>query len=210
MLQTAMVPTLEATDERIFTDAQLLALIGRGENWALSELYARYARLVFSIALNILNSQASADEIVQQVFAKVWRHAREYRVERGKFSAWVGTITRHQCIDELRRRRVRPMTDSSYWESLDQLAGNDDPAREAQDTFERARVRAALQQIPTQQRLVIELAFWGGMTHREIALHCHSPLGTVATRIRLGMRRLKLLLQESDGLDEAVRDERLL
>ncbi len=197
MLQTAMVPTRGPTGEQIFTDAQLLALIARGENWALSEIYDRYARLVFSIALKTLNDLASAEEIVQQVFTKVWRHAREYRAERGKFSTWVSTITRHQCVDELRRHRVRPITDSSYWESLDRLAGNDDPARDAQDPFEQARVRAALQQIPTQERIVIELAFWGGMTHREIALHCHSPLGTVATRIRLGMRRLKLLLRKS-------------
>jgi RNA polymerase sigma-70 factor (ECF subfamily) len=198
MLQTVTLPTLAATDEQIFADAQLLALLGRSENWALSEIYDRYAGLVFSIALNTLNDQASAEEIVQQVFTKVWRHAREYRVERGKFSTWVSTITRHQCIDELRRRRVRPMTDSSYGELLDQLAGNDDPARDAQDAFEQARVRAALLQIPTRERIVIELAFWGGMTHREIARHCHTPLGTVATRVRLGMRRLKLLLQESD------------
>jgi RNA polymerase sigma-70 factor (ECF subfamily) len=197
MLQTAMVPMLEATDEQIFTDVQLLAFIARGENWALSEIYDHYAGLVFSIALKILNDQASAEEIVQQVFTKVWRHARDYRVERGKFSTWVSTITRHQCIDELRRRRVRPIKDPSDRESLDRLAGNDDPARDAQDTFEQARVREALQQIPTQERIVIELAFWGGMTHREIALHCHSPLGTVKTRLRTGMQRLKLLLQES-------------
>ena len=197
MLQTAMFPTLEATDGRLFTDAQLLARIGRGENWALSEIYDHYAGLAFSIALKILNDQASAEEIVQQVFTKVWRYARDYRVERGKFSTWVGTITRHQCIDELRRRRVRAITDPGYWESLDRLAGNDGPARDAQDTFEQARVREALQQIPMQERTVIELAFWGGMTHREIALHCHSPLGTVKTRMRLGMQRLKLLLQES-------------
>lgn len=197
MLQTAMVPTRGPTGEQIFTDAQLLALIGRGENWALSEIHARYARLVFSIALKTLNDQASAEEIVQQVFTEVWRHARHYRLERGKFSAWVSTITRHQCIDELRRRRVRPMTDPGYWESLDRLVGNDDPAQDAQDTFEQARIRAALQQIPTQERTVIELAFWGGMTQREIALHCHSPLGTVKTRLRLGIQRLKLLLQES-------------
>ncbi|MCI0555090.1 MAG: sigma-70 family RNA polymerase sigma factor [Anaerolineae bacterium] len=194
MLQTAMVPVLETTDEQIFTDAQLLALIVRGKNWALSEIHARYARFVFSIALKTLNDQASAEEIVQQVFTKVWRHARDYRVERGKFSTWVGTITRHQCIDELRRRRAHATADPGYWESLDQFAANDDSA---QDILEQAWVRQALQRIPTQQRIVIELAFWGGMTHREIALHCHSPLGTVKTRLRLGMQRLKLLLQES-------------
>jgi len=196
MLQTAMFPTLEATDEQIFTDAQLLALIVRGKNWALSEIHARYARLVFSIAFKTLNDhdQASAEEIVQQVFTKVWRHAQDYRVDRGKFSTWVGTITRHQCIDELRRRRAHATTARGYWESLDQFAANDDSAR---DIVERAWVRQALQQIPRQERIVIELAFWGEMTHREIALHCHSPLGTVKTRLRLGMRRLKLLLRES-------------
>jgi RNA polymerase sigma-70 factor, ECF subfamily len=183
--------------QQVFTDAQLLALIGQGDNWALSEIHARYARLVFSIALKTLNDQASAEEIVQRVFTEVWQHAREYRVERGKFSTWVSTITRHQCIDELRRRHVRPITDSSSWESLDWLAGNNDPARDEQDTLEQACVRQALQQIPTQQRIVIELAFWGEMTHQEIAIHCHSPLGTVKTRLRLGMRRLKSLLQES-------------
>lgn len=197
MLQTAVVPTFEVIDKQIYTDAQLLALIGHDENWALSEIHARYARLVFSIALKILNDRASAEEIVQQVFTVVWRQAQHYRLERGKFSAWASTITRNQCIDELRRRRIRPMTNPGYWESLDQLAANDDPAQDVQAIFEEARIRKALQQIPTQERIVIELAFWGEMTHREIALHCHSPLGTVKTRLRLGMQRLKLLLQES-------------
>jgi RNA polymerase sigma-70 factor, ECF subfamily len=197
MSKTAIAPRLEATNQQILTDAQLLALIVRGENWALSEIHARYARLVFSIALKTLNDRASAEEIVQQVFTEVWRHARRYRLEQGKFSAWVSAITRHQCIDELRRRRVRPTADSGYWESLDKLAGNDDPAQHVQDTFERARIREALKQIPTQERTVIELAFWGGMTQREIALHSHTPLGTVKTRLRLGMRRLKPLLQEA-------------
>jgi RNA polymerase sigma-70 factor, ECF subfamily len=197
MLQTAMVPTLEMSDTQIFTDAQLLALIMRGENWALSEIHARYARFVFSIALKTLNDSASAEEIVQQVFTQVWRHARQYRMERGKFSAWVGTITRNQCIDELRHRSRHLLTDLDYWKSLGRLAVDDDPAQNVQDTFEQVYILDALQQIPVEQRIVIELAFWGGMTHREIALHCHSPLGTVKTRLRLGMKRLRRLLQES-------------
>lgn len=196
MLQTAMFPALEAIDKHIFTDAQLLAHIEHSENWALSEIHARYARLVFSIALKILNDQASAEEIVQQVFTEIWRQARHYRRERGNFSAWLGTITRHQCIDELRRRRVRPIADPGSWESLDRLAGNDDPAQQVQDAFEKARIRQALEQIPKQERKVIELAFWGGMSQQEIAQHCHTPLGTVKTRLRLGKRRMKSLLQE--------------
>ena len=197
MLQTTIVPTRDAIDKHIFTDAQLLTFIGRGENWALSEIYQRYARLVFSIAFKTLNDQANAEEIVQQVFTKVWRHAQDYHVERGKFSTWVSTITHHQCVDELRRRHENTITYPSYWESLILSASDDGPQSSEQDTFEQVRVREALQQIPLQQRIVIELAFWGGMSHREIALHCHSPLGTVKTRFRLGMQRLKLLLQES-------------
>lgn len=177
-------------------DAQLLALIARGENWALSEIYDRYTWLVFSLALKILNDRASAEEIVQQVFTKVWRSARDYRVERGKFSTWVMSITHHQCIDELRRRRVRPVTQPGDEESLCELASDDDPAQAVQYTFEQARIREALQQIPAEQRIVIELAFGGGLTHQEIAVYCHSPLGTVKTRLRLGMQRLRRLLPE--------------
>ena len=194
MLQTAMVPKLEAINEQIFTDAQLLTLIGRGENWALTEIHARYARLVFSIALKILHDPVSAEDIVQQVFTQVWRHAQQYRLERGKFSAWVGTITRHQCMDEFRRSHGHATMDPDYWESLDQFADNDDSAR---DIFEQVWIHGALQQIPAQERIVIELAFWGGMTQQEIAQQCHSPLGTVKTRLRLGKQKLKLLLQES-------------
>lgn len=196
MLQTVIFPAREAIDEHVFTDAQLLARIGRGENRALSEIYARYAGLVFSIALKSLQDEASAEEIVQQVFTEVWRHARHYRLERGKFSAWVGTITRHLCIDELRRRRARPLTERDE-KSLERIVSTDDPARAVQDTLEQARIGAALQKIPAQERIVIELTYWGGMTQREIALHCRSPLGTVKTRLRLGMQRLKPLLQES-------------
>src|SRR5512136_390533 len=121
MLQTTIAPQLEAAEQQVLTDAQLLALIARGENWALSEIYDRYSRLVFSLALRILNDHASAEEIVQQVFTKVWRSARNYRVERGKFSTWVMTIAHHQCIDELRRRRVRPQTQPGAEDLLDEL-----------------------------------------------------------------------------------------
>ena len=197
MSQIAIAPQLEATDRPVLTDEQLVAFIVRGENWALSEIYDRYTRLVFSLALKILNDRASAEEIVQQVFTKVWRSARDYRAERGKFLTWVMTISRHQCIDELRRRRARPVTPLGDEEWLDELASDDDPGQAVQYVFEQARVREALKKIPAEQRIVIELAYWGGLTQREIAVYCHSPLGTIKTRSRLGMQRLRRLLQES-------------
>jgi RNA polymerase sigma-70 factor, ECF subfamily len=198
MLQTTVIPMREAIQAQIFTDAQLLTLIGHGENWALSEIYNRYASLVFSIALRTLSDRASAEEIVQVVFMKVWRHAQKYRAERGKFSSWLINISRHECIDELRRRRVRPVTRPGDEKLLATLASDDNSLPDTQAALERAHVREALQKIPPKQRVVIELAFWGGMTHQQIALHCQSPLGTIKTRFRLGIQRLKLLLQETE------------
>jgi RNA polymerase sigma-70 factor, ECF subfamily len=198
MLQTTMAPTLEANHAQMCTDAQLLAFIGRGENRALSEIYNRYASLVLSIALRTLSDRASAEEIVQGVFTKVWQHARKYRAERGKFSSWLINISRNACIDELRRRRVRPVTRPGDEKLLDILASDDNSLPDTQAALERAHVREALQKIPPKQRMVIELAFWGGMTHQQIALHCRSPLGTIKTRFRLGIQRLKLLLQETE------------
>ena len=195
MSQIASASSFEAANRQMLTDAQLLALVVRGENWALSEIHTRYIRLVFAQAVRILNDRASADEIVQQVFTKVWRSAGDYRAERGKFSTWVRSITHHECIDELRRRRMRPITEPCDEERLYKPASDNDPL---QHTFEKARVREALQQIPAEQRIVIELAFWGGLTQQEIAVYCQSPLGTIKTRWRLAMQRLKRLLQESD------------
>jgi RNA polymerase sigma-70 factor (ECF subfamily) len=189
---------LGAHHVQMFTDAQLLVLVGRGENRALSEIYDRYARLVFSIALRTLMDRASADEIVQRVFTKVWQHAQKYRAERGKLSSWLMFISRYECIDELRRRRARPVTRPGDEKLLATLASDDHPLPDTPEALERSRVREALQKISPPQRVVIELAFWEGMTHREIAMHCHSPLGTIKTRYRLGIQRLKLLLQETE------------
>lgn len=197
MFETA-VAIPETSEALKLTDAQLVALIARNENWALAEIYDRYARLIFSLALKILNDRASAEEIVQQVFAKVWRGARDYRAERGKFSTWLISIAHHQCIDELRRRRVRPVMQLADEGLVSDLASADDPVEAAQYAFDQARVRTALRQIPAAQRIVIEMAFFEGFTHQEIAARRREPLGTVKTRLRLGMKALKRLLRESD------------
>ncbi len=92
----------------ILTDHELLARIARNESWDLAELYDRYARLIYLIALRMLRDHGVAEEIVQDVFTKVWRHAQEYSPERGSVATWMASIARHRCLDELRRRRVRP------------------------------------------------------------------------------------------------------
>lgn len=173
-----------------------MALVARDESWALAELYDRYVRLVFSMALRVLNDRSSAEEIVQEVFAKVWRGANAFDGRRGKFSSWLIGIAHHQCIDELRRRRVRPIGEPLADGPATELASDDDPAQAAELSFERARIKHALNQIPAEQRLVIELAYFEGLTHQEIAAKCREPLGTVKTRVRLGMQKLKELLKE--------------
>jgi RNA polymerase sigma-70 factor (ECF subfamily) len=180
------------------TDEQLVALVARDESWALAELYDRYVRLVFSLALKVLNDRSSAEEVVQEVFAKVWRGSHAFDADRGKFSSWLIGIAHHQCIDELRRRRVRPLAESIDDTPLADLAGDNDPSQAAEAAFESARVRRALTQIPAEQRIVIELAFFEGLTHREIADRSGDPLGTVKTRVRLGMQKLKDLLKEQN------------
>lgn len=183
------------SDQRL-TDEELVALVARDESWALTELYDRYVRLVFSMALRVLNDRASAEEIVQEVFSKVWRGSSAFDGRRGKFSSWLIGIAHHQCIDELRRRRVRPVGESLAESPAMDLASDDDPVQAAERSYERARIRRALAQIPGEQRFVIELAYFEGLTHQEIAARCQEPLGTVKTRVRLGMQKLKELLRE--------------
>jgi RNA polymerase sigma-70 factor, ECF subfamily len=182
--------------DKILTDEQLVALVARDESWALAELYDRYVRLVFSLALKMLNDRSSAEEVVQEVFAKVWRGASAFDSNRGKFSSWLIGIAHHQCIDELRRRRVRPLAESIDDSPAAELPGEEDPIIAAELAFERERVRRALAEIPAEQRIAIEMAFFEGLTHREIADRSGDPLGTVKTRVRLGMQKLKQLLRE--------------
>lgn len=182
-------------DPKTLSDEDLISLVARNESWALAELYDRYARLVFSLGVRVLNDRSGAEEIVQEVFAKVWLKAGDFETSRGKFSSWLIGIARHQCIDELRRRRVRPATDGTDVASLGSGAESD-PMESAVMAAEQQRIRNALAQIPVEQRQAIELAFFEGLSHQQIADRLDAPLGTVKTRLRLGMQKLRDLLKE--------------
>ncbi len=181
------------------TDEQLLALMGKGEGRAMAMLYDRYARLVFSLAVRILNDRAGAEEVVQEVFVKVWRRARDYDATRGKFSSWLSGIAHHHAIDELRRRRVRPTAAQAGDEEQVENVIDDGPGLHdlAVQSIERRRIMDALKVIPPAQRKPIEMAYFEGYTQQEIADILRQPLGTVKTRMRLGMQKLKGLLRES-------------
>lgn len=184
-------------DYTALSDEQVIAGLRGGESWAMSVLYDRYARLVFSLALKILSDRVAAEEVVQEVFVKVWKRSNDYSTDRGKFSSWIGGIAHNQAIDELRRRRVRPSAaddEDAVAELPDQHAT---PFDAAAQTLEHQEIMHALECIPVDQRRPIELAYFEGMTQQEISVALKEPLGTIKTRMRLGMQKLKSLLEDS-------------
>jgi len=184
-------------DYSALKDEEIIARVRSGEGWAMSVLYDRYARLVFSLSLKILNDRSAAEETVQEVFVKVWKRCREYDARRGKFSSWLTGIAHNHAIDELRRRRVRPSASDGEDDAMDAVL-DDGPAPLdlAMQSLEHRRIVEALKQIPDEQRHAIEMAYFEGLTQQEIAERLGDPLGTVKTRMRLGMQKLKTLLGE--------------
>lgn len=186
------------------SDAELAAQLAVGEQWPMEVLYDRYVRLVFSVVLKILHDKQRAEDVVQEVFARVWRSADRFQDSRGSFSSWLLAIAHNRAIDELRRqgtqkrRVVLADEDDPIGSAADPAGG---PAEQAWIARERARVRAALRQLPPEQREVIVLAYFGGLTQRDIAAQTSTPLGTVKTRVRLGLQKLRELLKE--GTDAA-------
>jgi len=172
-------------------DQAALARIGRGDTAALAELYDRHGRPIYSLALRILQDQGDAEDIVQEVFAQAWRQAARYDVSRGQVAAWLLTLARSRAIDRLRARRARPEPLADR-DAADGLIDAAVPADAILMSAERvARVRAALDQLPMLQRMAIELAYYEGLTHAEIAERLEQPLGTVKTRIRTAMLKLR-------------------
>lgn len=179
-------------------DAALIRLIAQKQPDALSELYDRYYGLVFSLALHIVREQATAEEITLDVFTKVWEKAVTYQAEQAKVSTWLTSIARYQSIDVLRRQRVRPEGNSISWaEVLPQAIPHVDNPEEATElTIRRERVRAAVAQLPAEQKEVLALAYFKGYTHRQVSEALGQPLGTVKTRIQLAMKKLRYLLTD--------------
>lgn len=170
-------------------DHVLLAQAATGSTEALGMLYDRYGRLVFSLALRITGDRCLAEEITQDTFLRLWQNADRYEAERGRLTAWLLTITRHRAIDALRsRRRTAQQHEVSLPETAS--AGLDFSAL----LQLRTDLQQALAALPPNQREVIELIFFSGMTRQEIAHHTNNPLATVHTRLRLGLEKLRSML----------------
>lgn len=175
-----------------------MRLIAQADAEALTALYGRYNRLVFSVALAVVGEQATAAEITLDVFVRVWQRAGTYRPDQARVSTWLIAITRHHAIDVLRRQKIRPESSSVNWDGL--VAANTTISYQLEEdvalALQRQQVRAALAQLPVEQQQALILAFFKGYSHREIAAALQQPLGTVKTRIRLAMQKLRQLLVE--------------
>jgi RNA polymerase sigma-70 factor (ECF subfamily) len=181
-------------------DTSLVRLIADAHTDAIKELYDRYSRLVFSVALAILGDRAIAEEAMLDVFVRVWQGAKTYRPDRAKVQTWLVAIARHHAIDILRWQNSRPDLKSASLEDV--LLSHDsaapDPQAQAEISLQQRRIREAVAQLPAEQRQALELAYFQGYTHQEIAETLAQPLGTVKTRIRLAMQKLRELLLDDD------------
>jgi RNA polymerase sigma-70 factor (ECF subfamily) len=172
-------------------DRSALERMARGDHVALAELYDRHGRAVYSLALRIVRDQRDAEEVVQDVFAQAWRQSSRYAAARGSVIGWLMTLARSRAIDRARSRRARPDATGDS-EAIVDLSDQSASADEQLASTEQAgQVRAALERLPLLQRLAIELAFYEGLTHTEIADRLEQPLGTVKARIRQGLLRLR-------------------
>lgn len=183
-------------------DGTLVAQVARGDSAALEVLYDRYASRVLGISLKIVGDQALAEDILQETFWRVWQSADTYQPQLGPFTGWLFRIARNLSIDAYRRRNVRPqtvMTPEGSDTILDETPDPDmDVAEQAQSILTSRQVRKALDSLPSVQRQVIELAYFYGMTRQEIAEATGEPLGTIHTRARLALQKLRGELERDE------------
>lgn len=177
------------------TDEELIFSIQKRDAQALELFYDRHRVLAYSIALRTLGNPSDAEDVVQEAFVNVWRSAGTYRRERSSGRSWLLSIVHHRAIDKLRGRQSRPLA-----VELEEGLGVADPQdvwQVVSDTLTGDQVRKALTELPPEQRETIELAYFKGYTHTQIAQLTKVPLGTVKGRMRIGLHRLKSVLENS-------------
>jgi RNA polymerase sigma-70 factor, ECF subfamily len=172
------------------SDAELITRVGSGDRRAFETLYRRYARPVFGLALRRLGDRGRAEDAVQETFASIWRAARSYRPERGPGAPWLYAVARNAIVDNGRVRREPPV------ETAEEPSEEETPADRAESGWVAWRVHRCLAELPDNERVVIELAYWGGRSQSEIADLLSVPLGTVKTRTRTGLARLADMLED--------------
>ena len=173
-------------------DVELLKAVARGDEQALAQLYDSYRLILFGLLVRILNSREEAEDVLQEVFLQVWRRARDFDETRGKPFTWLVTLARSRAIDRLRSLGARDrVAQASVREAAEEVS---DAARDTFRSEQRALVTSALSQLPEEQKRSLVLAYFDGLTQSEIATKLGAPLGTVKTRMRAGMIKLRELL----------------
>jgi RNA polymerase sigma-70 factor (ECF subfamily) len=185
------------SDYKQLRDEELMQRLLHKDKRAFEAIFDRYGDLVYSTSLRVLRDAHLAQDVSQEIFVRLWRKPESYVAERGRFLTWLISVTRNRAVDEIRSRgrRLRHETASPEEQEREIPAGEgNDPALNAQLAEQARTVRAALALLPPEQRQVIELAYFGGLTQQEISDRLEQPLGTVKTRIRLGMQKLRAAL----------------
>lgn len=186
------------------SDEALVALVARADEDALAELYDRFGRIAYGLALRIVRDPALAEDVVQEGFLAVWRSAGRFVAERAKASTWILTLVHRRAVDLVRReapRRAEPLKAVRH-------AAGDDTEDEAWLRLQRAHVREALTRLPDQQREALELAYFGGFTQSELADRLGEPLGTIKSRMFTGLARLREVLSEGGHEEGTWRAEK--
>ena len=184
-------------------DDQLITRAVAGDRDAFESLYDRYSAAVFGVALKMLGDREVAEDAVQEIFWRVWRRLASFDRSRA-FAPWLFGIAHNYCIDELRRRKVRPQPvyEDDDHPILSDIPDDVDVGEAAALADQRRILREALDQLPEEQRQALLLAYYGGLTQQEIAARLGNPLGTVKTRMRLGLQKLRALLQGQTLVEE--------
>ena len=179
-------------------DSDLLTLIAKGDRRAFGHLYDRSSQVLFTLSLRMLGDREEAEDLLQEVYTEVWRKSVRYDARRGSPMAWLITLTRSRGIDRLRARASRGhgMTESIDDAPVARTQGHDPtPFDQQADAEVRVMVMKALLELPAAQRQALELSYYEGLSHSEIAERLKEPVGTIKTRIKLGMSKLKIALQ---------------
>ncbi len=176
-------------------DPELVAQLAAGSQEALAELYDRYGRLSYSVALRVLGDPGRAEDAVQEAFLKIWNRAASFDARRGSLRTWLLASVRNRSIDYLRGRGAHERQELELQPALAAVGQRSDPWREVSLSLERSAVREAMGNLPAEQRQAVELAYFAGYSHREIADMTRVPLSTVKGRMRLALEKLSSYLQ---------------
>ncbi|MGB9378421.1 MAG: sigma-70 family RNA polymerase sigma factor [Mycobacteriales bacterium] len=183
-------------------DVDLVRALADGQHDALDEIYARYGRIVFSLARRIVVDSGLAEDVAQEVFLALWRDPAKFDESRGAFGTWLLSLTHHRAVDAVRREESVRRRRNRVAEEVASGALTDEPTAVAEQGWQsvrRDKIKLALGNLPEAQREALTLAYFGGYTQREVAALTGTPLGTVKTRMLAGMRRLRESLADADG-----------